>query len=64
MTELTFRPQDDEIKYRVTAQKVVTQEDVRVAVPVTALVSAGKVPEDELERRIRASLGQFIAADW
>lgn len=64
MTELTFRPQDDEIKYRVTAQKVVTQEDVRVAVPVTALVSAGKVPEDELERRIRGSLEQFIAADW
>ncbi|GMV58074.1 MAG: hypothetical protein AMXMBFR72_11860 [Betaproteobacteria bacterium] len=62
--ELIIRPQEDEIRYRVVAQRTIVQEDARVAVPVTLLVSTAQLDQSELDRRIRGALKRFIDADW
>jgi hypothetical protein len=64
MPEFILRPQEDEIRYRVVAQRTIVQEDVRVAVPVTMLVSTAVTDQAEMERRIRAALKRFIDAEW
>jgi hypothetical protein len=64
MTPIELRNTDDEILLLVSAQKTIAQRDVRVAVPVTALVSTAGTNQSDLEQRIRAALTRFIAADW
>ncbi|MEW5882371.1 MAG: hypothetical protein AB1761_18270 [Pseudomonadota bacterium] len=64
MPECILRPQEDEIRYRVVAQRTIVQEEARVAVPVTLLVSTAQLDQSELDRRIRAALKHFIDADW
>jgi hypothetical protein len=64
MPEFILRAQDDEIRYRIVAQRTIVQEEARVAVPVTLLVSTAQIDQAELERRIRAALKRFIDADW
>jgi hypothetical protein len=61
---LVIRPRDDEIAYRLVVQKTIEQEDVRVSVPVTALISTAGLDQLALDARIRAALGRFLAADW
>lgn len=55
---------DDTLRFRVQAQKTIPQEDVRIAVEVSALVSTTRPADEALEARIRAALGRFIVADW
>jgi hypothetical protein len=55
---------DDTLRFKLFAQKVIVQEDVRIAVQVHALVSTAQNDSKILEQRIRAALNTFIAADW
>ena len=64
MPDFILRPQEDEIRYRVVAQRTIVQENVRVAVPVTMLVTTAATDQIEMERRIRVALKSFIDADW
>ncbi len=61
---LVIRPRDDEIAYRLVVQKTIEQDDVRVSVPVTALVSTVGLDQRALDGRIRAALNRFLEADW
>ncbi len=61
---LVIRPRDDEIIYRLVSQKTIVQDDVRVSVPVTALVSTAGLDQALLDRRIRAALVRFLESEW
>src|SRR5687768_3581133 len=54
----------DTLRFRVVAASVVPRRDVRVSVTVHALVSATDANRDELETRVRETLGRFIIASW
>jgi hypothetical protein len=54
----------DCLRYRVQVEKGVAQDEVRIRVPVTALVSTSDRDQQALERRIRSALQNFIAVDW
>lgn len=64
MPEFILRSQEDEIRYKIVAQRTIVQEEARIAVPVTLLVSTAQVDQVELDRRIRTALKSFIDADW
>ena len=55
---------DDEISFQLTAIRTIAQEDVRVSVDVTALVSTSQAHGEALEHRIREALNRLIEADW
>lgn len=55
---------DDYLRYRLVASRTLAQEDARIRVDVTALVSTGQTDQVELERRIRGALMSFVAAEW
>ena len=55
---------DDEISFQLTAFRTIAQEDVRVSVDVTALVSTSQAHGEALEHRIREALNRLIEADW
>ena len=54
----------DTLRFRVVAASVVARRDVRVSVTVHALVSASDNNREQLEARVRATLGRFIGAQW
>ncbi len=54
----------DTLRYRVLARKVLPQGDVKMAVPVIALVQAGDRDQAALEKRIRDALEAMVAAKW
>lgn len=54
----------DTLRYRVLARKVLPQGDVKMAVPVVALVQADDRDQAALERRIREALEAVVAAKW
>jgi hypothetical protein len=54
----------DTLRYRVQVQRTLTQEDVRLSIDVTALVSTAGNDRQELDHRIRMTLRRFIDADW
>ncbi len=54
----------DTLRYRVLARKVLPQGDVKMAVPVIALVQAGDRDQAALEKRIREALESVVAAKW
>jgi len=54
----------DTLRYRIQARKTLPQEDLRLAVRVTALVHAGERDQAALEGRIREALAAFVAAAW
>jgi len=61
---VVIRPRDDEITYRLVVQRTIEQEDVRVSVPVTALISTTAPDQQALDGRIRTALGRFLPAEW
>jgi hypothetical protein len=63
-TPVPFVSCDDTLRYRLVAQKILSQEDVRVVTEITALVSTANSDQGRLERRIRQALNNFIASDW
>ncbi|MBI4693871.1 MAG: hypothetical protein HY749_07605 [Gammaproteobacteria bacterium] len=54
----------DTLSYRVYAHTTVPQDDVRITVAVAALVSIADSDQQDLYRRIRETLANFIKADW
>jgi hypothetical protein len=56
--------QDDTLRFKLFAQKVLVQEDARITVEVHSLVSTSQNDRKSLEQRIRAALNAFIPADW
>jgi hypothetical protein len=54
----------DTLRYTVRAEKSIAQDNVRVVVAVQALVSTSDRDQQALEKRIRAALADFLAADW
>jgi hypothetical protein len=64
MNANTLIDADDEISFQLSAFRTITQEDVRVSVAVTALVSVAHAHGEALEHRIREALNRLIKADW
>lgn len=54
----------DTLRYRIQVQKALPHDDVRVTVPVTALVHTKDHDQAALQRLIREALDAFISADW
>jgi hypothetical protein len=54
----------DTIRYRVQVQRTLTQEDVRLSVDVTALVSTAGNDRRDLDPQIRMALRRFLDAEW
>ena len=57
-------PGDDTLRFQVQAERAIPQEDVRLAVEVSALVATARPADETLEARIRSSLRRFIETDW
>lgn len=65
MTSVLQLPEpSDTLRYRIQAQKALPQDDVRVTVPITALVPTRDHDQAGLQVRIREALSAFIAAEW
>lgn len=65
MTQCAVRTQlDDTLRYKLLAQRRLTQENVRVTVEVNALIGTSQLDQAELDRKVRQALAAFIAADW
>ena len=57
-------PDVDTLRYRAHAQMILAQEDIRVLVSITALVSDREAGQADIHQRIHAALKEFVAADW
>jgi hypothetical protein len=66
MSEQIFlTSQGDSLRYRVIAQRTVTQETVSVTINVTLLVSANQTNQATLQRLVRDALNHFIPkSEW
>ena len=64
MNELRFVPADDEIKFRVTAQRVLRRRTVLVTVPIELLVGPDETDAAPLEQKVKEALARFIDAEW
>lgn len=57
--------QDDSLRYRVIAQRTLSQETVSVTINVTLLVSANQTNQATLQRLVRDALTHFIPkSEW
>lgn len=54
----------DTISFRLLMERNVVQEDIKVSVPVTALLPQGDGDAARLSASVREALNRFIAADW
>lgn len=54
----------DTLRYRIQAQKALPQDDVRITVPVTALVHTRDSNQSALRETIREALNVFVLAEW
>jgi hypothetical protein len=54
----------DTLRYKVFSHRRVSQDEVRVAVQVIALVPASDRDQKALEARIREALQAFVSGDW
>jgi len=68
MTDITtlaelIRP-DDTLRFKLFAEKVITQEDARITVEVHALVSTAQNDRNALEQKMRDVLNEFINVEW
>lgn len=61
--EALIRPEDS-LRFKLFAQKTITQEDARLTLEVNALVSTAEQTPNALRQRIRTALARLIPADW
>jgi len=54
----------DTLRYRILVQRALPQDDVRLTVPVTALVHTRDHDQAALRKSIRDALNAFVAAEW
>lgn len=54
----------DTLRFRLQASRSVSQGDVRLTVPVTALVQAADRDQRLIEKRIHEALAEFVKAPW
>lgn len=54
----------DTMSFRLLVERSVVQEDIKVSVPVTVLLSQGEGDAKRLSASVREALNRFIAADW
>lgn len=59
-----YCPDADTLRYRVHAQVTLAQEDIRILVAITALVSDRETDQTLIHQRIHAALREFVTADW
>lgn len=59
-----YCPDVDTLRYRVHAQITLAQQDIRVLVSITALVSDREADQTLIHQRIHTALREFISADW
>ncbi len=65
MTSILQLPDSaDTLRYRVQVQKALPQDDVRMTVPVTALVHTRDHDQAALRQSIREALSAFVPAEW
>ncbi|NMG31765.1 hypothetical protein [Aromatoleum evansii] len=55
---------DDTLRFKLFAQKTITQEDARLTVEVNALVSTAEQTPNALQQRICGALARLIDAEW
>jgi hypothetical protein len=54
----------DLLRYRVFSQKTLPQDDVRISVSVSALISTREADSSVIYEQIRSALHDFIATEW
>lgn len=54
----------DTLRFRLQAARTLSQQDIRLATVVTALVPAAENDPVALERRIRETLSRVVKTDW
>jgi len=54
----------DTLRYRIQVQRALPQDDIRITVPVTALVHTRDNDPAALQQSIRAALNVFVPAEW
>jgi hypothetical protein len=64
MNELRFTQSDDEITYRVTANRVLNRRTVRVNIPVELLVGPDENDALAIDGKVREALARFLPAEW
>lgn len=63
--QIHLTSQDDSLRYRVIAQRTLSQETVSVTISVTLLVSANQTNQASLQRLVRDALTHFIPkSEW
>lgn len=62
-TTLVTAPQD-ELRFRLSAERTVSLASARVGVTISALVTAAEAEPGPLRTQLLERLGRFIAADW
>lgn len=61
----TLAQQDDSLRFRVIAQRTLSQETVLLSVKVALLVSANQTDQSELQRWAKSALVQFVPnVEW
>lgn len=64
MTTTFELPEADTLRYRIQVQKALPQEDIRITVPVTALIQSRDNDPSTLQQTIRTALTSFVSAEW
>ena len=54
----------DTMSFRLLVERSVLQEDIKVSLPVTVLLSQGEDDATRLSASVREALNRFIGADW
>ena len=63
--QIYLTSQDDSLRYRIIAQRTLSQETVSVTINVTLLVSANQTNQASLQRLVRDALTHFIPkSEW
>lgn len=64
MTIIEIPDAADTLRYRIQVQKALPQDDIRLTVPVTALVHSRDNDPAALQQSIRTALNSFVPAEW
>jgi hypothetical protein len=62
--KIDYFPDIDTLRYRVQSQVALPQDDIRVSVAVTTLVSTQDTDQQAIYHRISAALAEFMDAEW
>lgn len=64
MTIIQVQDVSDTLRYRIQVQRTLPQDDIRLTVPVTALVHSRDNESSALQQTILTALNGFVPAEW